>query len=178
MPEIGAAVLRERYFWNSIRQTAPASTAFGAAGRVILAPISVPWPVIVDRLLYSVGAAANGNVRMCIYREGSTPDSPQGGGLVVETASVAQSGINQLEMLPIPNTLLLPGQYFLGLQTDDVTATIWRTLDQVSDVSWYYDLAGGYGPFADPCPAVASMTWLANTGVRIAQNLPPGRLRT
>jgi len=97
---------------------------------------------------------------------------------VVETASVAQSGIDYLEMLPIADTLLLPGQYFLGIQTDDATATIWRTLDIASDVSWFYDLAGGYGPFADPCPAVALMTWLANSGVRIAQNLPPGRLRT
>jgi len=98
-----------------------------------------------------------------LYRAGSLgfPDRPDGGALVVETASLAQVGMltTSLHFLPIADTQLTPGLYFGAVQGDDATGTSGRFQQpgQWSSnvggqviVGSYYDQ--GYGAFTDPCP--------------------------
>lgn len=169
-----APVLRARYIARQLFSFAVASTAFGTAGRVYMAPIDIYWPMIVDRIIHQVGAVSAGNIRVGIYREGAAADSPAGAALVVESASVAQSPANQIQMVTIAETLLIPGQYFVGLQGDDVTGTFWTSSTGIAGIGSYYDRGGGYGAFTDPCPAITATTVIPFMMLRVAQNLPAG----
>ena len=127
------------------------STTFVAAGRVHMAQITVPKNLTLDRLGYQVGAVQAGNVRLGLYREGATPDIPDGGALVAESASVGQSPTVEVQLAAIPVTLLVRGRYWIGIQGDDVTGTFYHQRDDASIIGRRYDHA--YGPFTDPCPA-------------------------
>ena len=174
MPRVGAAVLKARYIRGPLLPYGIASTAFGAAGRVWLPPIDVPWPVIIDRIIYQVGATSAGNVRLGLYREGATADSPAGGVLVVESASVAQSTAYYLQMVTIAATVLTPGQYFVGIQGSDDSGTFEWSRDDASLLSQWYDVAGGYGAFTDPCPAITKGLIVPFIMLRVKENLPAG----
>jgi hypothetical protein len=140
-----------------------ANVAFSVIGRVWMHPIIVPWNLTVDRLAYIIGAAANGNVRIGIYRYGSYgyPDLPDGGPLSVESASVAQGGLgtNRVHWIDIVPTVLNPSLYFIGVQGDNVAGTMfiadysYNWIDNIAGYvrpGRYYDHA--YGPFTNPCP--------------------------
>lgn len=143
---------------------------FLVVGRVYLAPFDVPWRVLIDAIAYYVMNVSAGNVRIGLYREGPTADDPDGGGLVVESGSVAQPGTTRLHIIPVADTLVEPGQYFVGLQGDDTTGTFSRGATEDTGVlSMYYDHA--YGVFTDPCPATTITSYVLNAMLRVKRNL-------
>lgn len=173
---IAELVLECRYLTSFRAIFQLAGSTFGNAGRAFLIPIDVPWPVIADRIIYGVGAVAAGNVRCAIYREGAAADSPAGGELVIESGSVAQPGAEELHSVVIADTLLIPGQYFLAIQGNDVAGTYFRSYAAGEQRAFYYDIAGGYGSFTDPCPAVVVSSLHPYMKLRVKENLPAGSL--
>jgi hypothetical protein len=142
-----------------------------AAGRVYLCPIDIAWPVIVDRIIYKIGAATNGNLRAGIYRQGATPDSPAGGVLMVESASIAAGVAFALQAITIVDTLLIPGQYFVALQWDNNVSTFEEIYDESLAYVFYYNRGGGYGAFTSPCPAITGHTRGVRCMLRVKTNL-------
>lgn len=124
-------------------------------GRVYLSPISIPNDCIIDRFSYYYGViASNGNVRIGLYPEGTTPDSPLGSNIIVESASVATPATYGFSLIPIADTVVKKGLYFIGLQFDDVLAAFRYGYDLNLTLGSYYDQA--YGPFTSPCPALTA----------------------
>lgn len=144
------------------------SVAFGVVGRVYIAPFDVPWKVIVDRIMYVVGAVAAGNVRLGIYEEGPTIDLPDAGNLLAESGSVAQPGTVRYHSLPIPETLLRPGRHHISIQGDDTTGEFYRVV-RSTPTARFYDHA--YGPFTDPCPVTAGLINTPLIMLRVSRNL-------
>lgn len=146
------------------------STPFGGVGRVHISQLAIPWTVEIDRLSYVVGPVSAGNVRMGLYREGPTADLPDGGGLIVESGSVAQIAAFSLHVITIPDTILRSGPYFLAVQGDDVTGTFLRAFtDNASVLARLYNQA--YGPFTDPCPATGAYAYILSGLARVSRNL-------
>jgi hypothetical protein len=128
--------------------------------------------VEIDRLLYYVRTVAAGNVRAGIYREGATPYSPVGGALIAESGSVAMAAATTIQVLTIPDTILEPGNYWCGVQGDDVTGEFWAasTYDDIGvRRSGWYDHP--YGAFTDPCPPINSHAEGPWFELRIKRNL-------
>jgi len=169
-----AAVLKARYLARQMFSLTVASTAFGLAGRVVISPIDASWPMTIDRIIYQVGTTSAGNVRIGLYREGAIADSPQGAALVVESASVAQSTAGYLQMVTIADTVLTPGQYFIGLQGDDVLGTFRSSSTGDTIIGSYYDRGGGYGAFTDPCPTITAAAVVPFFMIRIKESHPAG----
>ena len=124
-------------------------------GTVYLMPLTISQTCIVDQIIYFVAATALGNVRLGIYREGTPPDLPDGGALVVESASVAQPGTNRFHFVPIANTVLIAGRYWIAIQGDAV-GTFRGVFDAASSILRSFALV--YGAFTNPCPATAAGT--------------------
>ena len=134
----------------------PTSAVFLVIGRVFISTIDIPRTLTVDRIIYGVGGASNGNVRLAIYGPivpvlGAPPDLPDGSDLVVESASVAQAAANVNQVVTIANTLLNRGLYAIGIQGDDVTGTITRIFDSATNFPRHFNI-GAYAAFPDPCP--------------------------
>lgn len=167
-------ILRRRYLhgWSAAVLGTP---AFTTAGRAWMNLIEVPWKVLVDRLIYQVGAVSAGNVRAGLYREGPTIDIPDGGSLVVESGSEAQGAISVVQALTIPETILTPGRYYLGVMGDDVTGQIRTTYGSAySGVAYprYYNRVAGYGSFTNPCPVTTSHGHPPWVALRVVRNYP------
>jgi hypothetical protein len=152
-----ASPWRARYLWSFPPFQAQITTVSGLAARVWLMPFQVPYQVEVDRIGYQVGAASAGNIRMGIYREGPTAGLPDGGALVVESASVAQGGVNSIQMVIIAATVLTPGMYYVVWQGDNANATWYAWRDNANTWPTCYTRAGGYGAFTDPCPTTGGI---------------------
>jgi len=167
-----ATALYARYLWGPLLPRQIASVPFAAAGRIYLAPIDVPRPVTIDRIIYQVGGVQAGNVRLGVYREGATADSSVGADLVVESASVAQAAANYIQMVTVADTILTPGQYFPAIQGDNATGTFYKSYGYPGLAIGYYNRAGGYGAFTDPCPALTGISYVLFVGLRIKENLP------
>lgn len=104
MPEVGAAILKGRHLHVNPSLGYNDNNPLGTAGRCYLVPIDVPWPVKVDRISIITRSVAGGNVRVCIYKEGATADSPAGGKLLVESASTPLAGVNRKQDITIAET--------------------------------------------------------------------------
>ena len=131
------------------------SAAFGTAGRAFVAQVQVPAPVLVDAVSYVVGATASGNVIVSLLRAVSlTADTPVGGTVVAESASTAQGGANDYQMVAFAGpALLAPGYaYYVALQGSSATGTYMRLNNQrqAPALAGYFDVAAGFGPVTIP----------------------------
>lgn len=132
------------------------STTF-VTDRVYLLPIQILFPMAVDRCILQYAAIAAGNIRAGIYRDNG--DTPVGGALIVESAGIPKIGINQKHEVPIADTILLPGLYWMAFVSDENLSTywlvqpVWRSGGTLT--SHEYAL-GAFGPLDDPCPATAT----------------------
>jgi len=124
--------------------------------RVKLIPFEVPVRLTVDRIIICYRTPAAGNIRAGIYKDNG--NTPQGGALLVESASVAKAGAWQKQEIVISDTELEPGLWWAAIQSDENTTVIEGEAAEYfkggSLQCMYYDL-GAYGPFTNPCPAVA-----------------------
>jgi len=131
------------------------STLTMTANRCYLMPIQVPIRLTVDRICIPWAGTVAGNIRAGIYKDNG--ETPEGGDLLVESASVAKSGTNRLQEITITDTQLDAGLYWVAIQGDESTTEVERSTGRYYHngalQEYYYDL-GAYGPFTDPCPAV------------------------
>lgn len=136
-----------------------AANANPVAARVYIRPLNVVTTRTYDILGY-ICATANGNVRMCFYEDNG--DTPVGGALIVETASVACAVVAQ--EIAIAATQIDESLIHIALQFSDATAVLrvgsWQhiTENNATVKEYFYDRGGGYGAFTDPCPAAAVNT--------------------
>lgn len=133
--------------------TAFTGTLF-VTGRVYVAPIQIPVTLTIDRLGWIQDNVSAGNVRNGLYRD--MGDTPVGGALVVESASIAKAGTLRKMEAVIVDTQLSPGLYWRAIRSDENTSTF-----AAHGVSYplggsllggYYDAA--YGAFTNPFPAI------------------------
>ena len=172
-PVSGPAKLYRRYLWGFQDFLPAASVATGLIARVYLNPIEVPYRIEIDRLGYQVGLTSAGNIRMGLYRQGTVADTPDGGALVVESASEAQVAGNRIQSVIVPDTVLIPGLYYLAWQGDDATATFYAWRDNGGLWPTCSTRGGGYGAFTDPCPATAGVAGdYIKCFMRVKTNLP------
>lgn len=124
------------------------------ANTVYIVPMEVPYRCVVDRIVVAYYGPVAGNIRACIYRDNG--ETPVGGALIVESASVAKTGTVRKQEITIADTLLRPGLYWLAINTDESTTNIihiWPWNLGGTLICYTYALA--YGAFTNPCPAAA-----------------------
>lgn len=144
--------------------------AIGTAGRVYLTPLIIKDTVTVDRIGLTMDDPTAGNWTVGIYADNG--DTPQGGDLIVESASTSKGASWTSQEITITPTTLQPGTYWLAIQSDEVTTVIMRTSSMYSGITLnprYYDRGGGYGALTNPCPALTATSFAANMWVRTIQ---------
>jgi hypothetical protein len=124
--------------------------------RCYLTPIQIHVALTIDRLGWIQDTVSAGNVRQGLYRD--MGDTPLGGPLVVESASIAKAGTARKMEVTIVPTQLNIGLYWAVLQSDEATSNaVLHATDPCAGgtlVPYYYDRGGGYGAFTNPCPAL------------------------
>jgi hypothetical protein len=138
-----------------------------AMGAVYLKPIEIPRTMTVDRIIVLRAGNVNGNIRVCIYEDNG--ETPAGGALIVESASVAAGAALSKQEVLIADTQLTAGLYWVGLQWNAVPNSFkndwafgepWGSLGHV-------EYAHVYGAFANPCPVIAGSSVTPQVLVRV-----------
>ena len=144
----------KRTVLKPIYVTGISSTSSYIAGRVSMIRIELDKAQSVSAINVHNYTTIAGNVTVGIYAEGAT-NTPVGGTVLVQSASIAHAGANTLQSFPITATFLPAGAYYVALEVSDATATIGTITATNFSVgqSFYYDRGGGYGALTDPCPA-------------------------
>jgi hypothetical protein len=142
IPPIFSGIIHSRY-------------SFGTIGRVFLTPVQVPFKCIVDAVMYEVGGTRAGSVRIGLYKvvSGYKPD---GGPLVVQSGSEPQHSAYTWRFIRIPQTVLEPGLYYLGIMGSNTTGTFGGPMVEGYDAEQpsgrYFDNPAGYAPYPSTCP--------------------------
>lgn len=130
-------------------------------GRVYLAQFNVPNPGFsVDAILFTTNSVVAGNVIAGIYRAAST-DTPDGGPLIVQSASTAVSGtINMTNAIPVAQTFLAPGTYYAAITFSDATCTFNRhaSVDQGTNIAVRFASDPSFGALPATCSATSTFT--------------------
>ena len=122
-------------------------------GKVSLEPLQLFFPATLEALGAHIRASAPGqNMRMGLYHDNG--DTPVGGALIVESASVATGAGRGKYEVAIANTTLPAGLYWMAIQSDGIDTFVTIQADESKGGTLEarsYNLA--YGAFTDPCPA-------------------------
>lgn len=155
-----------RYYWGFPRG---GDAYYGqrpfTANYVFLTPIDIPYTLTIDRLMWWTGTAAAGNMRIGIYAEGAA-DTPAGGALQVESASVAVINARNCQAVTVADTSLTAGQYYIGIMGSNAACNWWGSRDETGDFAYEFN-PHAYGAFPDPCPAVNYYNYIPMLGVRV-----------
>jgi hypothetical protein len=95
-----------------------ASAAWPTANLAFYYGVVVLRPLTIYQIGTSNGATASGNVDVGIY--------DFAGNRLVSSGSTAQSGTSVGQVFDITDTVLTPGNYFLAMAVDNITATFFR----------------------------------------------------
>jgi len=169
--DIIKGLLKTRW-WHGLNPGYNSLRTFVVIGTVYLALIEVRWKTEIDQIMYRVGGTQAGNIRVGLYREGTTIDDPTGGELIVESGSVAQIGVQRLHAVDVAPTVLEPGRYYAALQGDDITGTYLAIQNASTACPWSATYAHGFGAFTDPCPALTLESFAPLMWLRVSENLP------
>jgi hypothetical protein len=135
-----------------------------------MAPIQISVTLTIDRIAVIWGGTTAGNARIALYRDNG--DTPVGGALVVQSASIAKAGTTRKQEFTIAATQLTPGLYWIAIQSDENTSKFERidlAYEAGGTLTGYYYTLGGYGVFTNPCPASAATAAICPGGyVRVA----------
>lgn len=136
----------------------PVGSSTMTIGRVVLSRIELTEGQTVSGINIWNGSTVDGNITVGIYAE--IAGTPAGGALIVESASIAQSGINDFQTFPIATTYLPAGAYYIACELSSATGVIAAspTFRLFVNQGYRYARSGGYGALTDPCPAVTSDT--------------------
>lgn len=148
---------------------AQAGGTTSAAGRVYLHAVQVPVTLTISGLVCFYWSVAAGNFRLGIYGpDTALPPAAAGNALLGESASTPCVGTNRAHYAALSggNRQISAGLYWLAHQPDNGTDTWGYNAYSSVEVSGdhfryggdYYDNPGGYGAFANPCPALTAHT--------------------
>lgn len=93
-----------------------ATPTWPVANLAIYVPIRVPIPVTVYQLCCGTGTGTTGNFDLGVYDSVGTR--------LVSTGSTAKSAASTERIIDVTDTLLLPGLYYLAMNTDGTTAYV------------------------------------------------------
>lgn len=137
------------------------ATATATAGRVYMALVEIPFPVVVDGIQNYNYATVAGNVTVGLYKA-IVEDDPTGAVLIASSASTAMAGANAVQFIAFTSAVYLtPGRYYLAAEYSDGTATFGSSAISaplIQNSLAYYNRGGGYGALTDPCPAITLLT--------------------
>ncbi len=121
------------------------NTAWPAANQAFFVPFTVSEPLTVLALWWQNGGTVSGNVDAAIYDESFNR--------LVSTGSTAQAGASAMQVVDVPDTMLVPGRYFFALALNNTTGRI-----LLATVSYPGPQSAGalYQPAAFPLPNPAS----------------------
>lgn len=117
-------------------------------------PFTIYSPVTVYDMFYIVGATSNGNIDLGIY------DSQLN--RIVNSGSTGMGTANTFQIVPITDTLLVPGDYFMAYQASSGTGTTSQrsgAADQIPLIMKYTQAVGSFG-----LPATATLSKVSLTG--------------
>lgn len=141
--------------------------------RVLLMMMEVPIDCWVDAIIVTIGSVQSGNHRVGIYGPVAfATDTCQGAALLVESASVGVGSINSPQTIPITETFLARGKYYIAYQADNNTMRYLRQSNGSQVQGWvqFYDRSGGYGAFTNPCPTITETgSNIPGTKVRVSK---------
>ena len=154
---------RDQLLWQrQIKSFLPSygGTNTPLADYVYLGPIEVKCRSTIDRIAIVYDTPCAGNIRAGLYYDNGY--TPVGGALLVETAALAKTGTFRIHELPIVDTLIEPGMYWMGILSDDPTTAVvmqgpWQLRAGDGARLCYYN-RGGFLPLLNPCPAVGYVT--------------------
>lgn len=104
-----------------------ASAAWPAAARTICVPLVIDRTVTVTQMFAYNGTIAGGNTDIGIY--------DFGGNRLVSMGATAQAGTSVIQAFNITDTVLGPGQYFMGMSNSGTTGTYLRVAPGVTVLS-------------------------------------------
>lgn len=128
-----------------------------AEKRVYLLALEIPFNCSIDGIIPCWSNPVAGNVRAVVYEDVSV--TPEGGDVLVESASIAKAGTYRYQKLTLAETALTRGIVWLGIVSDEGTSKFHRAeygaygpavLRGIS-----YDI-GTYGALTDPCPTLTA----------------------
>ncbi len=139
-------------------------------GRVYLVSFWAFRSITITRLsvvLQTTVAAQN--IRLGVYSDGTTPNNPAGGKLLVDSGNLLQSGASNVTInFALPKALGLPaGIYWIALVASDAGINISRVdtdFTFIGDLAGetllgaQFDLPSGFGSLPNVCPPVAVPT--------------------
>jgi hypothetical protein len=96
------------------------------ANQIIYVPVSFPFRYPVRRVWWLNGATVTGSVNLVIRS--------QGGAIVYQTGSTAQSGASTIQYVTPTPFLLRPSEYWFGLQVNGTTANLVNGLTSVTTI--------------------------------------------
>lgn len=98
-----------------------ASAVWPSANRVLFCPIWLPSPLTIASFWWINGTVVSGNVDVGIY----TASAGLPAALLAHTGSTVQAGTSAIQSVNVTQ-YLAPGEYYLAMQADNVTATYYR----------------------------------------------------
>lgn len=120
---------------------APTSAQCAAVNTALFVPFVVHRSFVAVKMAVANGAAVAGNIDLGIY------DDQQN--RIVSVGSTAQAGVSAVQSVDITDTTLLPGVYFMALNSDNATGQFYR---------WATGSPGNIGAFGVYSQAVGALT--------------------
>lgn len=118
---------------------------------IVYEPIVIQRRVLARAMWWANGATVTSNMGAAIYTDHATDHKPDR--LLVQTASTAQSGTDQMQVADITDTVLVPGIYWLALCATSVSSTIYRVSMSIAYSAWHHFQQGGVTPGSLPATA-------------------------
>lgn len=125
------------------------------AGRVLLLLFENFSRINIDSLIIINGTVIAGNVIVGVYGPIVTEDTCLGAPVLVQSASTPIVGANGPQIVPITETTLPRGRFYMAVEYSSATHQYRRQTNASQIIGWgqFYDRAGGFGALTDPCPA-------------------------
>lgn len=98
--------------------TSYASAAYPAANRAIFIPFVLTQPILVTVLFSANGSVVSGNIDVGLYSADLTR--------IISAGSVAQAGVNAIQVYDIADTLIGPGRFYLAVALSSTTGQLHR----------------------------------------------------
>ena len=134
----------------------------GVAARVNLTPILLPGTLVISKIgfIQSLAGGAGTFWRLGLYADKGR--TPTGGKVLFDSGNVDATIAGQHTVAISPALTLLPGFYWIALETGDGVITYATFIGNQALVEvgseilsgGFYGRAGGFGALTNPCPAV------------------------
>lgn len=144
-------------FISATIAAAPTSAAWGTANLARYIPFTVTIPTTIYKLCVMNGATVAGNFDIAIFSTAYVK--------LVSTGSTAQAGVNTLQTVDVTDTELDTGRYYMGMSSDDATATTYRWFTPTTGMAAIMGLRTEASAF--PLPTTATPIQSTSTSIPV-----------